>query len=71
MEVQVLHFKLESYSLPAHDDPTRNSGGRSWGLGRNQTSLQDQNKMTLALKGSLHDETEPKKATYLRAECNT
>ena len=41
MDVQALHFKLESYSLSAHDDPTRNSGGRSWEQDAIRHQLQD------------------------------
>ena len=37
MRVQVSLLKLRGKSQSAHDDPTRNSGGRSWELGRNQT----------------------------------
>jgi hypothetical protein len=63
MKVKVLPTKLRCESLSAHDDPTRNSGGRSWEQDANRHQLQ----MTLALIGSLHDETEPKKATYPEA----
>jgi hypothetical protein len=61
MRVQVPLLKLRGNSLPAHDDPTRNSGGRSWEQGATRYQLQ----VTLALTGSPHDETEPRKATYL------
>ena len=47
MEVKVLPSKLKSDSLPAHDDPTRNSGGRSWEQGANRHQLQ----VTLVLTG--------------------
>ena len=39
MKVKVLPLKLTDDSQPVHDDPTRNSGGRSWKLGRNQISI--------------------------------
>jgi hypothetical protein len=63
MKVEVLPTKLRCESLPAHDDPTRNSGGRSW----EQDAIRHQLQMTLALTGNLHDETEPRKATYAEA----
>ena len=55
MRVQVPPLKLEDDCLPAHDDPTRNSGGRSW----EQDAIRHQLQMTLALIASPYDETEP------------
>jgi hypothetical protein len=60
MQVKAPLSKLRSNSLSAHDDPTRNSGGRSW----EQDAIRHQLQMTLALTGSPHGETVPRKATY-------
>ena len=59
MRVKAPPLKLTSDSLSVHDDPTRNSGGRSW----KQGTIRHQLQMTLVLIGSSHEETEPKKAT--------
>ena len=64
MRVQVPPSKLKSESLSAHDDPTRNSGGRSW----EQVAIRHQLQMTLAIIASPYDETEPKKATHFEAD---
>jgi hypothetical protein len=64
MKVQVLPTKLRCESLSAHDDPTRNSGDRSW----EQDAIRYQLQVTLALTGSPRDETEPIKATYTEAD---
>jgi hypothetical protein len=64
MEVKVLPPKLTGDSLPAHDDPTRNSGGRSW----EQGAIRHQLQVTLALIGNSQDETEPRKATHTKAD---
>ena len=61
MEVKALPSKLKSDSLSAHDDPTRNSGGRSWEQGVNRHQLQ----VTLTLTGSPHGETEPRSLSDL------
>jgi hypothetical protein len=61
--VKISSSKLTSDSLPAHDDPTRNSGGRSW----EQGTIRHQLQMTLVLIGSPHGETEPRKATQRKA----
>ena len=52
MKVKALPLKLRDDSLSAHDDPTRNSGGRSW----EQGAIRHQLRMTLALIGSSYDE---------------
>lgn len=62
MKVKILPTKLRCDSLPAHDEPTRNSVGRSW----EQDAIRYQLQVTLALTGSSQDKTEPRKATYLQ-----
>ena len=53
--VQAPLSKLRINSFLAHDDPTRNSGGRSWEQGVIRHPLQ----VTLMLTGSPYGETEP------------
>lgn len=62
MKVQTLPLKLTSDSLSVHDDPTRNSGGRSW----KQGVIRPQSQRTLTLTGSFQDEIEPEKATHIQ-----
>ena len=60
MKVKALPSKLKSDSLSVHDEPTRNSAGRSW----KQDAIRHQLQMTLALMGSSQEETEPRKTTH-------
>lgn len=59
MRVKASPPKLKDDSQSVHDDPTRNSGGRSW----KQGAIRHQLQVTLVLTGNSHGEIEPKKAT--------
>ncbi|WP_242541871.1 hypothetical protein [Leptolyngbya sp. Cla-17] len=61
--MKALLAKLRRNSQSAHDDPTRNSGGRSWEQGTIRAELHS----TLVLTGSSQGETEPRKATHRKA----
>jgi len=67
MQVQVLPFRLRIDSLSAHTEQAR----FLWSEALNRAQSDDRCGLTLALIGSSYDETEPKKAAYVKAGRNT
>lgn len=64
--MKVLSARFKRDSLPAHSDRTRFSEAEAG----NRAQSDGCYGLTLALTGSSHGETEPRKVTYLRAGHN-